>query len=371
MKKNYILSLLCGVLASAQAQPYNETFGTVAGVVSVASHASYTSSSSLTFTGFGSTLPDIRNYSGEATNGASKSGGAGVYIPNVLGSGLQIDGINTSGITSPALSFGILKHATTFDGANFSVQYSVNASAGDGATWTPLPAISPLPTAAGWYYPILSGLPQSTTLSLRFMKIISAAQYYWIDDIMINELATLPISLSSFSVKKEKGQAILKWTTASESNNSYFAVERSVDGVNFSVIGTKYGAGTSSVTQTYTFTDFNPVKGINYYRLLQYDQDHHSAMYGIQAVNFSSNDLGLQLLVNDNPQQVTFIMPTNKGGSAELSLYSIDGKKVLSQIIAVKEGDSIYTINIPYLKSGIYSVVCQSGNDLYVEKLIK
>jgi hypothetical protein len=43
----------------------------------------------------------------------------------------------------------------------------------------------------------------------------------------------LPIELSSFTATKSNHQTALAWTTASESNNDHFSIERSANGVNF------------------------------------------------------------------------------------------------------------------------------------------
>lgn len=50
-------------------------------------------------------------------------------------------------------------------------------------------------------------------------------------------------------------------------------IERSSDGVKFLTIGTVKGSGTISEHVNYSFSDFDPNKGANYYRLRQIDFD--------------------------------------------------------------------------------------------------
>jgi len=68
-------------------------------------------------------------------------------------------------------------------------------------------------------------------------------------------LAPLPVVLSGFEATWAAGGPALSWTTASETNNHYFAVERSLDGVAFTAIGRQAGAGTATAAHTYRFVD--------------------------------------------------------------------------------------------------------------------
>jgi hypothetical protein len=94
----------------------------------------------------------------------------------------------------------------------------------------------------------------------------------------VRGLGILPIELVSFtgSYNELTNQNNLIWITATEKDNDYFVVEKSLDGINFLPIGTVDGAGNSNTELTYTLDDRNPVVGNNYYRLLQYDFDGSS-----------------------------------------------------------------------------------------------
>jgi hypothetical protein len=61
----------------------------------------------------------------------------------------------------------------------------------------------------------------------------------------------------------------ITWSTATETNNKYFTIERSANGTDFVAIGTVNGAGTSSSVNNYSFVDINPLTGVSYYRLTQ------------------------------------------------------------------------------------------------------
>jgi len=81
----------------------------------------------------------------------------------------------------------------------------------------------------------------------------------------------LPVELTEFRGYKKGDRNILKWITASETNNDYFEVLRSVDNVYYTVVGTVMGSGNSSFVNEYEFVDYN--KGNYYYKLKQVDFD--------------------------------------------------------------------------------------------------
>lgn len=108
----------------------------------------------------------------------------------------------------------------------------------------------------------------ATSLSgLTLCKAVSAGT-----TIIVNPVV-LPLNLLEFKGKKQDASIILDWTTASEIRVNRFEIERQIDGNTFEKIGTVMAAGNSSSIRSYTFTDYNPVKGFNYYRLKMIDDD--------------------------------------------------------------------------------------------------
>jgi hypothetical protein len=87
-----------------------------------------------------------------------------------------------------------------------------------------------------------------------------------------NASCTLPIELISFTGEKSGNNNILKWSTASEINNEYFVIEKSIDAIDFELVGTESGAGNSMVILEYSMIDNNPYD-LTYYRLKQVDID--------------------------------------------------------------------------------------------------
>jgi hypothetical protein len=81
----------------------------------------------------------------------------------------------------------------------------------------------------------------------------------------------LPIQIVSFTGTQTEDFVALSWSTASEWNNDYFVVQRSVNGIDFTDLGIVDGNGTSPTGFSYSFNDLLPLEGVNYYRLKQMD----------------------------------------------------------------------------------------------------
>jgi len=85
----------------------------------------------------------------------------------------------------------------------------------------------------------------------------------------------LPVNWQNFKATRIKNKAYLKWSTATETDNERFDVERSTDNSNFSFTGTVKGAGTSLVSQHYSFEEDIEEHHLGvshlYYRLKQID----------------------------------------------------------------------------------------------------
>ena len=82
--------------------------------------------------------------------------------------------------------------------------------------------------------------------------------------------ATLPIFLTQFTATLQNNVVDLQWTAYKDFNPGSFQVQRSANGTDFTTIGTVQ-ADELSGTFNYQFTDVNPNKGNNFYRLLIID----------------------------------------------------------------------------------------------------
>jgi hypothetical protein len=121
------------------------------------------------------------------------------------------------------------------------------------------------------------------------------------------DLTLLPVVLSRWVAEPVGGNVRLGWTTTQQANASHFVVERSADGVNFSVITTVQAAGNSQNMLDYQAFDLSPLPGTSYYRLRQVDYDGTSTTSKLAVVNLGS-EAGLVFQVFPNPTKGRFRM---------------------------------------------------------------
>ena len=99
---------------------------------------------------------------------------------------------------------------------------------------------------------------------------------------------TLPIELISFTGNKSNNTNHLDWAVASERDNDYYTIEKSIDGLKWNNIGSVDGAGTINQNLEYEFIDYSPESVINYYRLSQTDLNGLSTDLKIIAIDNSA-----------------------------------------------------------------------------------
>jgi hypothetical protein len=174
----------------------------------------------------------------------------------------------------------------------------------------------------------------------------------------------LPIVLYSWEAEAVNNAVELNWITAAEINNDYFTIERSRNGIDFEIIATVNGAGTSSRSNYYSSTDASPINGLAYYRLKQ--TDFNGAFeYSKTITVVSKKHLANEIRIFPNPSNGNFNILCEGDQSAEYRIYDLQGRMVSSSTI---EPGMMNTVSLPNLKAGIYQVVI-SGDETSTQKI--
>jgi hypothetical protein len=168
------------------------------------------------------------------------------------------------------------------------------------------------------------------------------------DDVILEDLGVLPITLTNFTGEAKDYGVRLNWVTAQESNNQYFEVLRAGEDKNFTSIGKVNGAVNSSEIKTYSFSDFNPLAGNNYYQLKQVDLDGKSESFGPVVVKFGLSEDSFSVL-SASEISVTISISSSEEKQAELSYIGLDGRTLYKQNISLASG--LNTFSIPVDKS--------------------
>ncbi|HYV55283.1 MAG TPA: hypothetical protein VE933_11925, partial [Chitinophagaceae bacterium] len=138
----------------------------------------------------------------------------------------------------------------------------------------------------------------------------------------------LPVVLISFMVKKSRHTVLCDWETASELNSSYFIVERSPDGIDYSTAGSVKGAGNSTIHRSYHFEDVNPLPDGSYYRLKQVDVDGKYKYSDAAYVFFSEPGNPYTFFPNPSPGVIHIKKPGTTMEGVQAFVQDMNGKQI-------------------------------------------
>jgi hypothetical protein len=118
----------------------------------------------------------------------------------------------------------------------------------------------------------------------------------------------LPVQLTAFYAAPEENSIVLHWHAASERNTKEYLIEKSVDALHWTKMGTVNTNRTFSQNVFYTLEDEFPIRGENYYRLTSVDYDGSEQAQGITSATFKNQSqsfqviqTGEELIINSNP----------------------------------------------------------------------
>ncbi|UII24947.1 T9SS type A sorting domain-containing protein [Fulvivirga maritima] len=181
-----------------------------------------------------------------------------------------------------------------------------------------------------------------------------------------DEANPLPISLESFTGENDDLVNHLYWTTLSETNNDYFEIQRSVDGVNFETITIISGAGTSAESISYNYTDATPGFGVNYYRLKQVDFDGTSTIAPqIVRLELHNRASEINVVVYPNPaksENLNLRIITGFEAPAYVKMYDLFGRVCYERVFQYYELNEDIRLGITEsISSGIYVITIEQG----------
>jgi hypothetical protein len=147
---------------------------------------------------------------------------------------------------------------------------------------------------------------------------------------------TTPVELLYFTVKEEGNNAALRWSTASEKNSSYFSIEKSNDGINFSEIGTVNARGFSSNLVTYGYED-RQFYSTSYYRLKMVDID---GSYEYSRIAVLEKDEYVRIINRSEEDLLEIKAVANEDTEWNLAVYSLLGQEYLNEKLSLVKGEN-------------------------------
>lgn len=181
----------------------------------------------------------------------------------------------------------------------------------------------------------------------------------------------LSIDWISFNGYVREENNILTWSTASEQDNDYYEVTRSIDGIHFETIHKMDANGNTTTISQYTYTDLNVSE--NYY-------------YKINAVDIRGDRASTQIIYlarNKEYFDITALKPVPtqdllyidvQAAQAEkltLSIMDLTGKILTQNQASIHKGMNTLTMPVQDLSAGMYLISITSDNHTYQAKFLK
>ncbi|HWZ21565.1 MAG TPA: T9SS type A sorting domain-containing protein, partial [Cytophagaceae bacterium] len=181
----------------------------------------------------------------------------------------------------------------------------------------------------------------------------------------------LSVSFISFSLTRNNGNNNLEWITSNEVNANLYLVEKSMDGISFSVSDTVYSHKSNSTIQKYNSVDTDPRQPQCYYRIKEVDvNQQYSYSFVIKGSVFSVSAIE----VSPNPVvgalELTFSESSTVNSTIELKIYSGAGVELIHQTTTIQNGKIILD-NLSSLPSGLYNLVVTDNSEVRTVKFIK
>jgi hypothetical protein len=172
----------------------------------------------------------------------------------------------------------------------------------------------------------------------------------------------MPVELLSFDHECENDLAELKWTTASETNNMFFTIESSDNGMVFETVNTIAGSGNSNMELNYSAV----VSSNKYYRLSQTDYNGITEVIGNLYANcMEANELvWWQSMEKLNDVKLSGL----EEGELECQLYDMSGKLIVNEKHFVSSSD--FMIQLPELPNGMYTISFKNNDRVVAGKVM-
>lgn len=190
-------------------------------------------------------------------------------------------------------------------------------------------------------------------MSLSDLPGISAA-----DDPVINN--PLPLRFIAVDLKCEMNSVMITWKAAQEQTTTHFNIERSVDGVRWTVISHLPAVFNGNNESSYSFTDKDPVQN-NFYRIAGYDLDG-----GVQYSSLLRSSCAAMDIVRLWPNPVRDMVFVNVVAGNEsqgiVKLFDSKGALIKVQRRTILQGNNQLGIDMRPLASGVYLLSMEWNN---------
>jgi hypothetical protein len=178
---------------------------------------------------------------------------------------------------------------------------------------------------------------------------------------LVKSTSPLPVNLISFSAECTNEGVSINWETASEINNDYFIIEKSMNGIDY-VECSRYdisdNESNSNIVKSYLVIDTNPYGNSSYYRLKQVDLNGVYEIFNPVVVSCepsSSFDINA-VIAEASEKSLKIVYGSDVSENVKMLVYSQTGQRVFEKVYQSNKGSNIAEYNYSDLADGIYFI---------------
>ena len=214
-------------------------------------------------------------------------------------------------------------------------------------------------------------LPQGTvnTATNVVSGVPAASSNFFRSWTLVDNASPLPIELLSWEGACENENVLLKWTTQSETNNDFFTIEKSNNGVHYTFLAQIEGAQNSNSIINYSYTDLN-ANGTFYYRLSQTDFNGSVKIYPPLVSGCWKHAFDFIPFTNGDEQNILLQLSSGITTQFTGEVCDIAGKLLLRTPVYVNEGNSVLMLNTGLISTGVYLVRLYNDKESYTKKIM-
>ena len=166
----------------------------------------------------------------------------------------------------------------------------------------------------------------------------------------------LPVKLLDFYGLKENGQSLLSWKITNEGNASYFELERSAEGKNFSWLANIPAKDLVAKEQHYDFIDLHPFYPSSFYRLKLVDKEQKFTYSNVVKLNSTADASAWIIYPNPAGQIIHISFSSSMDGNTTFQLFNSSGQMVYNKNVNYSKGENKVDLNIKDLPEGVYII---------------
>lgn len=181
----------------------------------------------------------------------------------------------------------------------------------------------------------------------------------------------LPVELLNFTGYCKENLVTLSWSTASERNNELFYIHK-LNALNeYELIGTIYGAGSTSGISNYTFEDRFVGFGNSVYKLSQRDYDGNlTELKTIVVNNICLSNENQFNVYQQNENSIVIQATISKMDDVTFEIIDMTGKIIQQDFTHFINGNSELVIPLTgVISTGMYTVRLYGSNTVYNQRI--